>query len=610
VHRRIDLARRTLAALPQLVALRPDSPTTVADRIEELARAQPEHPFVVFGGDAEGAPLRTLSYGQLDAAANRVAAWALDRPLRPGSVVALLMENRPEYLVMWAGLAKAGITTALVNTHLSGAALRHAFAAAGTDTLIVGPECLDRFATTSQDLELPLDVWVGGSEGLETPVPQGAHDLDAQLAQRPTTPPDPRVREERSCGDDLFYIYTSGTTGLPKAARFSHRRFLGVGVGAAIVLRLDRDDVHYCALPLYHSAGGVMMVSTVLAAGATLALRRYFSASAFWDDCRRFGATSFQYIGEFCRYLVNQPPREDDRDHRVRVAVGNGLRADVWKRFQDRFGIGEIIEFYGLTEGNLFFMNQGGPVGAVGRIPFGELGRRLSPSRLVRVDVATGEPLRDARGRCVECGVDEAGELLGRIPSANERFSLPFEGYTSAEATRKKILRDVFAPGDSWFRTGDLLRRDRDGWFYFVDRLGDTFRWKGENVSTQEVTRALGEFPGITLVTVYGVEVEGQEGRAGMAALALEDRDAFDPRAFYAFVREQLPAYAAPLFVRLCEELSVTGTFKLRKVDLVEEGFDTSRISDPLFFRDDEAGTYVPLTKKLRREILSGERRV
>jgi len=593
-----------------MATLRPDARTTVADLIEERADEQAERSFVVFGGDLDGTPPQTLSYGELDEAANRVAAWALDQPLRPGSVVALLMENRPEYIVMWAGLAKAGITTALLNTNLFGAALRHALAAAGTDTLILGCECLGSFATTSTDLALPLDVWVSGAGEPEAPLPEGAHDLDRDLEEREARRPDPRVREERRCSDDLFYIYTSGTTGLPKAARFSHRRFLGMGLGASIALRMDPDDVHYCALPLYHSAGGAMMVSTVLNAGATLALCRRFSASAFWDDCRRFGATRFQYIGEFCRYLVNQPPRDDDRDHDVRIAIGNGLRADVWERFQERFGVEEIIEFYGMTEGNVFFMNQGGPVGAVGRVPFGSLGRRFSPTRLVRVDVSTGEPLRDALGFCGECGVDEPGELMGRIPSKRDRLAVPFEGYTSGEATRKKILHDVFETGDSWFRTGDLLRRDADGWFYFVDRLGDTFRWKGENVSTQEVTNTLGDFPGVQFATVYGVEVEGQEGRAGMAALSLEDRDAFDRAAFYAFVSERLPAYAAPLFVRLPEELDVTGTFKLRVVDLVDEGFDVGRISEPVLFRDDEAGTYTPLTRKLRKQILSGDRRV
>jgi fatty-acyl-CoA synthase len=370
------------------------------------------------------------------------------------------------------------------------------------------------------------------------------------------------------------------------------------------------EDVHYCALPLYHAAGGAMMVASVLAAGATLALRPRFSARAFWDDCRRTGATRFQYIGEFCRYLVNQPVRRDDREHRVRIAIGNGLRAEVWRRFQERFGPLEIVEFYGMTEGNVMFVNVQGRAGAVGRIPGGRLGRVLAPARLVRVDARTGEPLRDARGRCVECAQGEPGELLGRIERRPSRFALPFEGYTSDEATQQRILRDAFAPGDAWFRTGDLLRRDAGGWYSFVDRLGDTFRWKGENVSTEEVAEALAGFPGIEMAAVYGVEVPGNEGRAGMAALALAKPEAFDPSAFFAFTAERLPGYAAPLFVRLVERLELTGTLKLRKVELAQEGFDVARVSDPVFFRDDGERSYVPLTRKLRQQILAGERRV
>ncbi len=608
---RIDLARRAILAAPRLLSLRPDSRLTVADRIEELADRQPEHPFLVFADGGADAPLRTMSYGDLEQSANRVAAWALHHGLRPGSAVALLMENRPEFIAMWAGLAKAGLTSALLNTNLSGAALDHAIEAAGTHTVVLGAECADRFATLPEPRAAALDVWVqGAARSGAAPAPSGSHDLDAELQRQEASRPDRRVRESRRCRDDLFFIYTSGTTGLPKAAHFSHRRFFGAGLGGSVMLGMDRDDVHYCALPLYHSAGGVMMVSTVLSAGATLALRPRFSASSFWDDCRRFGATHFQYIGEFCRYLVNQPPRADDRDHGVRVAIGNGMRADVWRRFQERFGIERIIEFYGMTEGNMALVNDGGPVGAVGRIPFGRLGRRLAPIRLVRTDPGSGEPLRDAAGRCIECGVGEPGELLSRIVARSDRFGVPFEGYTSEEATRKKVLNDVFAPGDAWFRSGDLLRCDANGWLSFVDRMGDTFRWKGENVSTQEVAEAVGGFPGVAIANVYGVEVEGNEGRAGMVALALEDPDSFDPEAFYRFTSQRLPSYAAPLFLRLVKELDVTGTFKLRKVDLVEEGFDPARSSDPILFRDEQTRSYVPLTRKLRKEILTSTRRI
>jgi fatty-acyl-CoA synthase len=614
MRRRIDLARRALKILPSFVEIRPDRRQSVADRIEARARTHPERPFLLFdGGSREGSDsraMRVVSYRELNAAANRVAWWALHRGLRRGDVVALLMENRPEYVIAWAGLAKAGVTTALLNTNLTGRALRHALAAAGTGTLVVGAECLDRFATTQGDLERPLEVWVAGDPGAAHALPDGAHGLDADLATRSDANPDPSVRDAVRCGDDLFFIYTSGTTGLPKAAHFSHMRFLGAGFASALCLRLDSHDVHYCALPLYHSAGGIMMVSAVLAAGATLALRRRFSASAFWDDCRRFGATRFQYIGEFCRYLLNQPPDPSDRDHRVRIVLGNGLRPDIWQAFQERFGIEEIVEFYAATEGNAMFANLEGKVGSVGRIPFGPLGRRFVQTRIFRFDVEREEHARDEDGFCIECAPGEVGELLGRISDSSPMGR--FEGYTSKEATERKTLRNVLEPGDAWFRSGDLLKKDEDGWLFFVDRIGDTFRWKGENVSTQEVAEILSGFPGIEMVNVYGVQIDGMEGRAGMAALMLQlaQRKRFDPQAFYAYVEENLPRYAVPLFLRLIDEADITGTFKLRKRGLQEEGFDVDRIDDPVFFRDIEAKSYVPLTRRLRKEVLAGDRRL
>jgi fatty-acyl-CoA synthase len=591
-----------LPILPRLVKFKPDRRLSVADVIERRARDHPDRPFVLF-------ETRRLSYGEFNAAANRVADWARGQGLGCGDAVALLMENRPEYLVVWAGLAKVGVTTALINTKLSGRGLRHALAASRADTLVLGSECADRFATTASDLERPLRVWGQrdpGAEGQTVDLSVGADDLDAALAAQSADDPAPEARAALRCGDPLFFIYTSGTTGLPKAARFSHLRFLGIGEGAALALRLGPRDVHYCALPLYHSAGGAMVVSTVLAAGATLALRRKFSASQFWDDLRRYDATCFQYIGEFCRYLLDQPPRPDDRDHRVRAAIGNGLRPDIWETFQQRFAIANIVEFYGATEGNALVLNLENKVGSVGRLPF----RFMSNARLIRFDIASQTHVRDERGFCVECETGEAGEFIGRIPRHEHTTLGRFEGYTSEEATERKILRDVFEPGDAWFRSGDLLRQDAEGFFYFVDRIGDTFRWKGENVSTQEVAEVLSGFPGVSMVNVYGVEVEGREGRAGMAALVADDRSSFDGKAFHRFVSEGLPAYAAPIFVRLTGEPDVTGTFKHRKVELQSEGFDVERIADPILVRDDEAGAYVPLTPETMGEIRSGARRL
>jgi fatty-acyl-CoA synthase len=598
---RIALTLRLLPVARAYFTYRPQARLTTADRLETQARRRGDHPLVHFEG-------RTVSYAQLNAEANRIAHWAQDLGLRAGDNVALLMENRPEYLASWAGLSKLGVTTALINTNLSGRGLRHALATSNAHHLIAGEDCLDRFATTAGDLARPLEIWVRSDPtGQATgPVPDGAHDLDAALAAEFDTNPDRAWRSGTVAGDDLFYIYTSGTTGLPKAARFSHMRFLGIGELCAVALGIRPEDVFYCALPLYHSAGGVMLVSGAIHAGATIALRRRFSAGRFWDDVREHDATLFQYIGEFCRYLMNQPERPDDRDHGIRAIIGNGLRSDIWEAFQRRFGIREIREFYGATEGNVAIMNFENKVGSVGRYPF----KAASNVRIIRYDLENDAPVRGEDGFCIECGEDEAGEMVGRIPAGESAAAGRFEGYTSKEATDRKILRDVFETGDAYFRTGDLMRQDRDGFYYFVDRIGDTFRWKGENVSTQEVAELVSGFPAVEMVNVYGVEVEGADGRAGMAALVLRPDADFDGATFYAHVDRVLPRYAAPLFVRLLPEQDVTGTFKIRKVDVQKEGFDPSVIDDRLFFRDEAARAYVPLTPDVYAAIQSGERKL
>jgi fatty-acyl-CoA synthase len=321
---------------------------------------------------------------------------------------------------------------------------------------------------------------------------------------------------------------------------------------------------------------------------------------------RRFDATSFQYIGEFCRYLLNQPPDPADGEHSLQFCIGNGLRPDIWEAFRDRFRLPRIVEFYGATEGNVSLLNLDNKVGSVGRIP----SRLLMDARLVHYDVARDEHPRDAKGRLVECAAGEVGELIGAMPRRAGDNRGRFEGYTSKEATERKILRNAFEEGDAFFRTGDLLKRDAQGYFYFVDRIGDTFRWKGENVSTQEVAESLASFPGVEMVNVYGVAVPGADGRAGMAALVLGGSDEFDPRAFYAHAVTALPAYAMPVFVRLQREADVTGTFKLRKVELQEEGYDLQKVSDPLFVRDDGARAYVPFDAETQQRLSEGRLKV
>jgi fatty-acyl-CoA synthase len=562
---------------------------TVADRIEEKAAAHPERTFLVYRD-------RRLTYDALNAEANRVAHAAAEIGLGAGDVVGLLMENRPEFITTWAGMAKLGVVVALFNTSLRGQALRHALATTGARHLVAGSECLDALASVGDAAIRSLAVCVSTDPEMQrhaATAPAGAVDLTAALARMPAENPDAALRRELAAGNDLFYMLTSGTTGLPKAARLSHMRYLAVGDCMSAVAEYGPEDVIACVLPLFHGAGGMVVVSCALAQGATMFLRRRFSARSFWEDARRYGVTGFQYVGEICRYLVNQPPTAEDRVHGVRVMMGAGLTASVWQRFQERFGIERVLEGWSSTEANTTLINLDNRLGSCGRIPFKE----RHNGRLIRYDVETDSHPRDADGFCIECGPGEIGEFIGLILDLPDSGAGRFEGYTSAEETERKTLRNVFRAGDRWYRSGDLLYHDEDDYYFFVDRIGDTFRWKSENVSTQEVAEVLSGFPGVEVANVYGVKVPDAEGRAGMAALVVRDGAAFDGRALYEFTAARLPDYAAPVFVRLVETADMTLTFKLRKVDLQREGYDLDRVRDPLFVRDEAAGAYVPLTR-------------
>ena len=576
------LAKLSAATLAHV----PGQTYTLADRFEERAQAVPDRVFLVYGE-------RTLSYAEFNALANRVAHVGRAVGLSRGDCVALMMENRPEFIACWAGLAKLGVTTALVNPNVRGRALAHALQTTGARRIVAGGECVANLASLDADQASTWTVHVWPDpEAPDAPALPGALDLAGDLAGADDANPDPAWRDGLVAGADLFYIFTSGTTGLPKAARLSHMRYLGVGDGMSAVAGYGPDDVIYCVLPLYHGAGGMVVVSCALSQGARVLLRRRFSASAFWDDVRRHGVTGCQYIGEICRYLLNQPPRPDDRDHSLRVLMGAGLGPDIWEEFQKRFGIERILEGWSSTEANTSLLNVDNRVGSCGRVAFKE----LTNGRLVRFDVESEEHARDADGRMIECAPGEVGEFIGMIPDLPDSGAGRFEGYSSAEETEKKILRNVFSEGDAWYRSGDLLRHDEDGYFFFIDRIGDSYRWKSENVSTQEVAEAISGFPGLEIANVYGVAVPGHEGRAGMASLILRDRDAFDGAAFFAHVEERLPRYAAPVFLRLPREPDLTTTFKLRKVDLKRDGYDPARVADPLYLRVEAERAYLPLT--------------
>jgi fatty-acyl-CoA synthase len=343
-----------------------------------------------------------------------------------------------------------------------------------------------------------------------------------------------------------------------------------------------------------------------LVGGGAVVIRARFSASDFWRDVRDERCTLFQYIGELCRYLVNAPHQQIETEHSLRIACGNGLRPEVWGPFQSRFKIPRILEYYASTEGNFSLYNCEGQPGAIGKIP-SFLAHRLSVA-LLKFDIDSGEPLRNAGGYCERCGSDEVGEAVGLIPGAGNGFAGRFEGYADAEASARKVLRNVFTDGDAWYRTGDLMRRDANGFYYFVDRVGETYRWKGENVSTAEVLTALAASRGVLEGVVYGVAVPGADGRAGTAALVVNEE--FDLAAFRADAAQRLPAYARPVFLRLLRSIESTGTFKPRKQELMQAGVDPARITDPLYFDDPRTQRYIPIDAALFAAICAGAVRI
>ena len=573
--------------------LAPDSTSTVADALERWVRETPDAPAIHFED-------RAISWKALDQGAARFARWAMAQGVGKGEAVAILMENRPEFVMAWFGLIKIGAIGALINTHQTAAPLAHSLNISGARHLILDAAYAEHYRSALPRIETPLTVWASGG------AVEGAADLDAALAEMSPAPIPRPFRDGLTCADKALYIYTSGTTGLPKAAVITHLRMQVMMQAFSVSVGATSKDVMYDVLPLYHSAGGICALGTVFMVGGSVVLRRKFSASHFWEDCAKYKPTLFQYIGELCRYLLNAPPHPQENAHTLRLAIGNGLRPEIWPAFQNRFKIPKIVEFYGATEGNVALLNIDGKTGAVGRVP--NYARRKVPVYVVKFDIETEQPVRDpATGFCIECAPGEAGEAVGRIDAGEPRTR--FDGYSKGSDTEKKLLRDVFAKGDLFFRTGDLLRRDAQGYFYFVDRIGDTFRWKGENVATSEVAEAISVYPGIKEANVYGVKVGDLDGRAGMAALVAGPD--LDLAGLAAHLENQLAAYARPLIVRLLQnEMEITGTFKHRKVELVKEGFDPSAVADPMFWLDPESKTYKPLDAATYAKMASGEIRL
>ena len=496
------------------------------------------------------------------------------------------MPNRPEYLAIWLGITRVGGVVALLNTNLVGPSLAHCIKIVTPKHIIVAAELIEALTTALPDLAGAATIWAHGADHdafprLEPAIERHAGEQLSEAERRPLT-----------IEDRALYVYTSGTTGLPKAANVSHYRLMQWSHWFAGMMATHSTDRMYNCLPMYHSVGGVLATGAVLAAGGSVVIREKFSAREFWNDVIRWDCTLFQYIGELCRYLLHADAPPHETEHRIRMCCGNGLRPDVWDEFQRRFRIPRILEFYASTEGNVSLFNIDGKPGAIGRIP-SFLAHRV-PVTLVKFDVETGEPVRNEQGFCLRCAPNEVGEAIGKVLRDPANFASRFEGYVGQEATEKKILRDVFDPGDAWFRTGDLMRKDEQGYFYFVDRIGDTFRWKGENV-------------GVIDAVVYGVTVPGTEGRAGMAAVVVGRT--FNLIAFRLHLA-RLPEYARPLFLRVRGEIETTATFKRKAWDLSREGYDPVAIGDAIYFNDAERGAFVRLDKALYDRIQTGQVRL
>lgn len=543
---------------------------------------------------------KSWTFQEVDQYSNAIANYFYEAGIRQGNVVAIFMENHPNLVFYWLGLAKIGAVGALVNYNLRDKPLLHCLEAANAQAFVFGSEMTGAVRDVVGDLSQGTQLYMTGQgpvEGLRAVL------LDPLLEKSPTYPP-PTPTGIKFTGR-LFYVYTSGTTGLPKAAIISHSRFYYMSFAVNRFMELESGDVLYDPLPLYHTAGGIIGVGQAFLRGTTVVVKKKFSASRFWDDCVQHNCTAAQYIGEICRYLMAQPHRAAETQHKVRIMFGNGLQKAIWEDFQKRFGVKIMGEFYGATEGNCNIINYDNTIGAVGFksmiLPF------VYPVTLIKVDKDTNEIVRDKNGVCVKAKPGEPGELVGKIVTGDPFRE--FDGYVNKQATEKKTARDVFRKGDMAFLTGDILIMDWKGYMYFRDRTGDTFRWRGENVSTTEVETAISKIVKLQDAVVYGVEVPGTEGRAGMAAI-VDENENLDLSQLNAALQRTLPPYARPLFIRLIKEADLTGTFKLKKTTLRDEGINPNVVKDRLFYMNSKTGQYESLTDIVYRGICDGKIRL
>jgi fatty-acyl-CoA synthase len=549
---------------------RPSAKTSIGKVFQDRAARYGDNTFIKFDDE-------TLTYRRANETVNRYAAVLAARGVGRGDVVGVMLKNSPRAVLLMLAVVKLGAIAGMLNYNQRGKVLQHSVGLLGAKVLIGEDELLKEIENGGAEIDDAISV----------------DELERLATDAPTD--NPTVTSSVLAKDKAFYIFTSGTTGMPKASVMTHYRWLRALAGfGGIGMRLNSHDTLYCCLPLYHNNALTVAVSSVLNSGATLALGKSFSASKFWDEVIRYDATAFVYIGEICGYLLNQPEKDTDRKHNVRVIAGNGLRPGIWDEFTQRFGIERVCEFYAASEGNTAFLNVLNIPKSTGVCP--------TPVAFVEYDPETGDPKRDDKGRVHKVKSGEPGLLLSKITSFQ-----PFDGYTDKDATEKKLVRDAFKKGDVWFNTGDLMRSQGFGHAAFADRLGDTFRWKGENVATTQVEHAVSRDSNIEECTVYGVEVKGAGGKAGMAAVQLKANADFDGKALAKTVYENLPSYALPLFVRVVKELEKTSTHKTKKVDLSKQGFSSDDIDDPVYVLKSRDEGYVEFYDDYPEEVKAGK---
>ena len=580
-----DLSRGALGILPDLPLLAKEAPGLLFRKpsatnslgliFQNAAARHPERTFLK--GEGDDGTVRSVSYGEANAIVNRYAHVLESRGVQRGEVVGVMAHNGIDNLLVVLAAVKLGAIAGLLNYNQRSDVLAHSLGILDSRVVVVEDSCTEGFATA----------------GDAATAQQLLTFTELQEAAESAPADNPPVCAQIVAHEKAFYIFTSGTTGMPKASVMSHFRWLKSYSGlGALGVRLKANDTMYVPLPLYHNNAVTVALSAVLVSGASMAIAPKFTASRFWDECIRYDATAFVYIGELCRYLLAQPAKPVDREHSVRVIVGNGLRPDIWADFQERFGISRIAEFYGASECNIAFINAYNVDQTAGTCPL--------PYKVVAYDTETGVATRNAKGRLSRVKRGEVGLLLAKVTDRT-----PFDGYTDADATEAKLLRDGFKDGDVWYNTGDLVRDQGFTHVAFVDRLGDTFRWKGENVATTEVEAAFDELLAVEETTVYGVAVPGTDGKAGMASVVLKDGESVDGGAWFAQLAKALPSYAMPLFIRVTDSLEHTSTFKSRKVELRKQAF-TDAGEDEVFVLTDRERGYVPMYAEYPDDVAAG----